>query len=127
MGGWGSGGHYASRETTTDYRRLDVRVLQKQGWLDARHSVVITWSRNKRREGTINIRAEIDRVTLSYRHQRPGEEWQSEEYPVELNRTVCHYGGDRVWFRCPGRGCGRRVAILYGGAIFACRKCYGLA
>jgi len=23
--------------------------------------------------------------------------------------------GRAVWFRCPARGCGRRVAILYGG------------
>ncbi|MEX2367477.1 MAG: hypothetical protein WD601_12795 [Pseudohongiellaceae bacterium] len=37
-----------------------------------------------------------------------------------------HYGGERPWFLCPARGCGRRVAILYGGAIFACRHCHGL-
>jgi len=38
-----------------------------------------------------------------------------------------HYGGQRAWFRCPARGCGRSVAILYGGEIFACRRCYQLA
>jgi hypothetical protein len=27
----------------------------------------------------------------------------------------------------PAVGCGRRVAILYGGGIFACRHCYQLA
>jgi hypothetical protein len=30
-------------------------------------------------------------------------------------------------FICPAAGCGRRVAILYGGGIFACRHCYRLA
>ena len=29
-----------------------------------------------------------------------------------------------IW---PAAGCGRRVAILYGGGIFACRRCYQLA
>jgi hypothetical protein len=41
------------------------------------------------------------------------------EYAVLLEWTRCHYGGERAWFRCPVIGCGRRVAILYGGAIFA--------
>ena len=30
-------------------------------------------------------------------------------------------------FICPAAGCGRRVAILYGGGIFACRHCHQLA
>jgi len=41
--------------------------------------------------------------------------------------TRCNCGGQRAWFRCLARGCGRRVAILYGGEIFACRHCYQLA
>ena len=39
----------------------------------------------------------------------------------------CNLGGSRAWFICPAVGCGRRVAILYGGGIFACRRCYRLA
>ena len=39
----------------------------------------------------------------------------------------CNYGGERVWFLCPARGCSRRVAVVYGGSIFACRHCYQLA
>jgi hypothetical protein len=38
-----------------------------------------------------------------------------------------NYGGKRPWFLCPARGCGRRVAVLYGGGIFACRHCHRLA
>lgn len=47
--------------------------------------------------------------------------------PVYLDWTACHLGGQRPWFLCPTRGCGRRIANLYGGAIFACRHCYRLA
>ena len=41
--------------------------------------------------------------------------------------TPCNYGGARCWFLCPAAGCGRRVAILYGREILACRHCYKLA
>jgi len=45
---------------------------------------------------------------------------------VRIVRTPCNLGGSRAWFICPAVGCGRRVAILYGGSIFACRR-YRLA
>jgi hypothetical protein len=53
--------------------------------------------------------------------------WQEIEEPVALTWTPCHYGGQRPWFRCPGWGCGRRVAKLYlGGGYFRCRHCLDL-
>ena len=70
---------------------------------------------------------EPDRVILTYRHRSGGEDWKDESYPIYLDWTACHLGGQRPWFLCPARGCGRRVAILYGGGIFACRHCYQLA
>jgi hypothetical protein len=75
---------------------------------------------------SIGMSAEFDRVTLRYRHQRYGEDWTYEEYPVFLDTTRCNYGGNRVWFLCPARGCSRRVAVLYLSSIFACRHCYQL-
>ena len=40
---------------------------------------------------------------------------------------ACNFGGERTWFICPGAGCGRRVAVLYGaGRYFLCRHCYEL-
>jgi len=73
------------------------------------------------------MRTEADRVILNYRSRINGGEWQSMEYPVYLEWTPCNLGGRRVWFRCPAQGCGRRVAILFGGSIFACRHCHKLA
>jgi hypothetical protein len=72
------------------------------------------------------VRAESDCVILIYRHQRGGD-WKDKNYPVYLERTSCNYGGRRPWFLCPAKGCGRRVAVLYGGSIFACRHCHQLA
>jgi hypothetical protein len=64
---------------------------------------------------------------LIYRHRSGGGDWKDEQYPVRIMRAPCNLGGTRPWFLCPAVGCGRRVAILYGGGIFACRHCYQLA
>ena len=64
---------------------------------------------------------------LAYKHRDRGGVWETLEYPVTLERTACNFGGQRSWFLCPARGCGRRSATLYGGRVYACRRCYGLA
>ncbi len=127
MGGWGSGRHWCSKVTTDSYHSLDSRWLQREGTLERRYTFNVRWKRNGEPIGNIDIRPQTDRVILSYRTATPGQERVKHEYPVLLERTKCHYGGERVWFRCPARGCGRRVAILYGGTIFACRNCHQLA
>ena len=77
--------------------------------------------------GSIDVRTESDRVILSYRHSQSNWQPQYHEYPVWLEWTRCHYGGQRAWFLCPAAGCGRRVAILYLGEIAACRHCHSLS
>ncbi len=47
---------------------------------------------------------------------------------ARLEWTPCNFGGERPWFVCPGEGCARRVAILYGpgpGRLL-CRRCRDL-
>lgn len=50
---------------------------------------------------------------------------------ARLQWTPCSFGGSRPWFVCPGEGCGRRVAILYGPPgprqLLLCRHCLDLA
>jgi Zn-finger protein len=115
------------KNTTCSYLHLDIRSLKRKGFLRPSGWVCLHWSRNGEPFGSIRIRAEFDWVVLSYRHQRYGQDWKTEEYPVFLDRTRCNYGGKRLWFLCPARGCSRRIAILYGGSIFACRDCHQLA
>lgn len=45
-------------------------------------------------------------------------------YLVRWDITTPHYGGRRFWWLCPK--CGQRVAFLYGGRLFLCRRCHGL-
>jgi hypothetical protein len=127
MGGWGSGMRWGSRTTTEELRSVDVRYLQREGVLEMRSRRFLRWTQNGETTASIVLQPESDRVIFIYRTQPNGGEWIHKEYPVMLERTPCHYGGERVWFRCPARGCGRRVAIVYGGTIFACRRCHQLA
>ncbi len=48
---------------------------------------------------------------------------------AHLEWTPCNFGGERPWFVCPGEGCARRVAILYGSepGPLLCRRCRDLA
>ncbi len=127
MGGFGSGRGLRSKDTTSDMRPLDIRKLQRDGLLTPGLASGWQWTRNGEELASIQIRCEADCVMLSYCSRNNGGEWQPMEYPVDLEWTPCHLGGRRAWFRCPASGCGRRVAILYGGTIFACRHCHKLA
>ena len=126
MGGFNIGNH-GGKCCTTDMRALDVRKLQRDGLLKPERAISLTWSRGGKPEASINFQVHTDRVTLDYRQRDRGGEWQAMNYPVRLAYTACHYGGQRAWWLCPGAGCGRRVAVLYGGSVFACRYCQKLA
>lgn len=127
MGGIGSGRRYqGGKETTTDMRALDVRYLHRQGLLTPGRTSSVNWSRCGNIIASLQIEAQDQQVILRYRCQRLNSDWENMEYPVTLEKTGCHLGGQRVWFRCPAQGCGKRVAILYGGNVFACRHCHTL-
>lgn len=49
------------------------------------------------------------------------------DYSVRVVWTDCALGGQRPWWQCPAVRCGRRVAVLYGGGVYACRHCHNLA
>jgi hypothetical protein len=128
MGGpGGSRRRSGAKSTTDDYRRLDVRRWARAGVLAPGYSGVSQWTRDGNAVASIQVRTEQDRVMLIYRHCTGGDQWKDERYSVRIAHTPCHLGDSRPWFICPAVGCGRRVAILYGGDIFACRHCYQLA
>jgi hypothetical protein len=108
-------------------RALDIRRLQRDGLLTPGRAFGWHWTRNGEQISDINIRTEAERVILNYRSRSNGGDWQPMAYAVYLEWTGCNLGGRRAWFLCPAVGCGRRVAILFGGAVFACRHCHKLA
>ena len=124
MGGYGSGRYsYTGRATTDNMLALDIRRMYRGGWLTPGHRFNWKWSRYGERIADIGITVADYYLTLDY-NARQGGEQVPQCYPVSLTWTACHLGGQRPWFLCPR--CGRRVAVLYGGMIFACRHCQRL-
>ena len=127
MGGMGSGRHSGKR-CTSDMLALDVRSINRAGRLKPGSWCTWQWTCNGEKTASVQLRVEADKVVLDYRNRSGhGGEWEAMRYAVALDWTHCGFGGQRVWWRCPAVGCGRRVAVLYGGRVFACRQCNGVA
>ena len=133
MGGFGSGRPSGSgRDKVEACRSIDVNRLQREGCLRAGWAGGWQWTRDGEKVASINMRAEHDRLHLSYRVRIGGGEWEDVDETVRIVRVPCRFGGARPYFICPGVvngiACGRRVAKLYGpGRYFLCRHCYRLA
>lgn len=121
MGGFNSGRH-GGKGTTQGRNTLDVRKLQRDRLLIPGYRFYTSWTRNGQPNGSISVSVNTGSVNLIYRHG--GDTGQDMNYPVLIDWTPCNYGGKRAWWKCPC--CGRRVAVLYSGKMFACRRCHGL-
>jgi len=128
MGGRGSGSWYrwGGRKTTTEsQKRIDIRWLKQQGYLQAGTMGSLSWSCRGEATGSINYSMIEEGMLLNYRYRINGGEWEPVEQRILFDRTRCNYGGNRTWFLCPR--CGKRVVVLYGaGKLFLCRHCYDL-
>ena len=110
---------------------LDVNQLHRERCLRPGWAGNWQWTRDGERVAWIELRAELDRLHLTYRLRVGGGDWQDIAESVRIVRVACRYGGTRPYFECPGvvngRTCGRRVSKLYGhGRYFLCRHCYRL-
>jgi len=131
MGGYGSGRqfYYGAKATTSSYRSIDIRKWKRERLLTPNNSFIRQWQYQGEVAASIHVDVapDLDYVILRYQNKKDGEAWRSFNYQVSLMWVDCNLGGRRPWFMCPVRGCDRRVAILYGGSVFACRHCYNLA
>ncbi len=127
MGGYDSGRNFGAN-CTDDYRSIDIRRWQRDGYLEPGRHIDWQWTCNGEKVAAISAKVETGQLRLIYSYRRYNDDLESLDYPVRLQTTSCNYGGVRYWFTCPALGCGRRVAVLHlGGKIFACRHCYRLA
>lgn len=130
MGGFGSGRKsQGGKATTRDYLVLDIRSWKRGGLLVEGREFNWFWPLDDNKTSSIHVRIEVGQARLFYRlsplDKKSNDE--NEECAVKFSRTKCNFGGTRVWFKCPAKGCGRQVAILYFDGIFACRHCQNLA
>ncbi len=84
MGGLGSGRHWhlGAKDTTEDYRSIDVRRWKRDGLLTPHQPFGWQWSRHGEVVASIRVRIEPNRVILTYCHRSSGEDWKEESYPV---------------------------------------------
>jgi hypothetical protein len=133
LGGYGSGRPSGSgRDKVEDHRSIAVSDLQRKGCLKPGWSGSWEWTCDGERVAWIDLRAEEDRLRLSYSVSLNGGNREQVKEAVRLARVSCRFGGTRPYFICPslrdGTACGRRVTKLYGaGLYFLCRHCYRLA
>jgi hypothetical protein len=120
------GVYRGGKDTTASYRALDIRWLHHKGMLNSSFPNTITWTRAGEVTAGIRVFNRNGYVILEYSHTRNCGERKDYSYPIEINWTDCNYGGRRPWFICPASACGRRVAVLYGGSLFACRVCHNI-
>jgi hypothetical protein len=127
MGGPGSSrwGTTVTRVLADGLLRLDVRVLAREGALKPGVTSTVTWGSGASLTITVPT-DDAECVHLEYEVQTPPNMVIPIRERIRLTRTPCTFGGNRIWFACPG--CGDRCAVLYavkGG--FQCRKCHCVA
>ncbi len=131
MGGYGSG-RPGYKQKAEGCRSLDIYQLKRQGCLEEGKRGNSVWSRDNEEIARIGFHCTGATLVLDYRVRLCGGEWEPIKQTVPLTHTDCHYGGQRIYARCPGvvngQLCGRRVGKLFaGGRYFLCRHCYNVA
>jgi 5-methylcytosine-specific restriction endonuclease McrA len=114
---------YATTKTS-DFHALDLVWLRRKGARKPGWTGTITWSSAGRKTGSVGCTLESSGLRLQYRHT-PGGSTQpiTVDELIPIVTTPMHFDGWRHWFACPS--CHRRYRIIYGGARFRCRLCYG--
>ena len=121
-GGWRwNAGRPAQHGKVERSLRLSAKDADKHGLLSGGYAV---WSWKNAETGeplaSVAVHGGADRIVLE--HSASGTPIRQ---PVAIERTPCHFGGYRPWFRCPD--CWGPVGVLYiRGSRFTCRVCAGL-
>jgi len=126
-----------SAATVEESLELDVNVFNREGWLDEDGQAgVLQWAREGDGSQVATVgyayidEDSVEAVAVFYTipSERPSSEDREVVLTIPIDRTPCHFGGDRPWFRCPE--CDARKAKLYkpphGAGRFLCRDCHGL-
>ncbi len=113
------------KDSTDDYRSLNISALKHDDCLQPGKRLDWSWWRRGEKVASIGITIESRySMRLRYQSSSRGNDPVQHDYPVVISWTPCHLGGERPWLHCPS--CTRRVAKLYGGAVFTCRHCMHL-
>jgi hypothetical protein len=125
VGGCGSGNwqRFNSKALAEDCLFIDICQLSRKGLLEPGQRYSCKWHD----ECNISIETTSDAIELFYTISSNELQYEDVHIKIPLSWTSCNYGGERSWFLCPGKDCGRQVAKLYlYGKYFLCRRCHDL-
>ena len=127
MGGRGSGRQASfgfMADKCHEFKSIDIAWLRRRKMLQKSHCSTITWSVRGEQTGSIGVARLPGGIQLNYRQRSHGEEWRDVADFIPVVETTTNFGGHRQWFQCPS--CHSRCRIIYGGALFRCRRCHRL-
>ena len=122
MGGLGSGRTPQNR-LSTSYQQLTVRALERAGGLALGSITTWNWLVQGQIVTFARICAEEEGLRVLYSWWCASDGWVRSNWFLRIERSDCHYGGQRPWLVCPTPGCGRRMFVIYGDRHIACRIC----
>src|SRR4051794_6141467 len=127
MGGLGSGRHrrflLTDARTVENAPAIEVSMLARAGVIGAKRTIGARWTHPVL---VLITCAATDDDAVEIGYESAGR--FSPCWVVELARTPCNYGGNRLWFVCPNKSCSRRAGKLHWvEGRFLCRLCHGLA
>ena len=93
MGGRGSGTwhRWNAAATVEDAKRIDVRWMQRNGYLNPGSAGSLSWTLGGEPSGYINYWSSHDSLYLNYRVRAGNDEtWTPVEQSILIERTSCH-------------------------------------
>lgn len=106
---------------TDEYLHLDIAAFARSVDLTKFRAGSWQWKFSSGSEASITYIVSPERQGVNLQYTTGDKHY---DYLVSVVTTQPNYGGARYWWLCPS--CNKRVRILYGGKIFACRKCHNL-
>ena len=108
---------------------LDIDQLREMGCLRPGWSGACQWT-DGNEVASINVRAEVKRLHLSYTVRVGDGERQDMAEAIPIVHLRCRFGGTRAYFICPGPGdgadCGRRLTKPHlSQRYFLCDRVHG--
>lgn len=116
------------RPKCEQFLRLDIRALASKGLLQSGKDADLAIASHDTNHGAlVRLVSKDEGIELFYEWADGSNKPPRISCFVQVERTTCHYGGNRPWFRCPR--CDARRAVLLGFAQdgrFGCWGCMDL-
>lgn len=110
MGSYGSGNWRKKRKINSDFPRIDIRALQRAGYLISGHSHTNQLIYKTHTE-SVTIKAESD-STLVITYRWGNNKANHDVYKFKIDWMPCNYGGKRAFFLCPCARAASRFCIV---------------